>query len=388
MLFNVFSNPFEGDFLSLAKVLACRLFLKDVARVNEFSAEFERAPIPIEGRMVQAERLSVGCWRPEIGFVKVGLVSGVKSDGHARWLEAQALIAAFLAGAISKLSIDVDLPRPLIFAGRTLSGERYFITAESDCLTVETTSGESLTVTRQDSSGISPVWARTGKDDVLRFGTASACTIGTADWLSSLNLSPENSQFFGDLTEFCKLIERAASILEASLPLYYLWCATLIREIVPLIAPQGGTTSGSFIYCPGHIHFSVGASLIQMIANLIHECSHQFLHMLVLNAPTIKKDAPEAYSILKNTNRPLDKVLLGYHAFGNVLLALRLLGDANGLLSVAALQEEESHVDEIVSSLDEPLQEYADDYLEEAGKEIYSPLRAQLLETSVLSHVR
>jgi HEXXH motif-containing protein len=393
MLFDVFSNPFEGDFLGLSEILACRQFLKTTARVNELGKTLEASPVEVDPQAVQPDLLSSACWRPETGFMRMGLNAGVTDRGDWTWLKAEASIAAFFSGAVESVSVDVESARPLTLAGHSVSGNFFHVQGEGDRIAVQDENGNAiLLLNRHEPEGLPGIWLRDGfeENSLVRLGSAGGCSIATGDWLSYWDPDFEDDRFRGDTDEFQSQIQRAAGALEEFLPNYYVWTTALIREIVPIKTKEvfrGGTSSRSFMFCPGHIHFSVEATLIQTINMMIHECSHQFFHMALWNAPIVKKGAPEAYSVLKNTRRPLEKVLLGYHAFANIKLALGILHPLDNVIDPAELAEQEQHVSAIVANLDEPLQEHAEMYLEEAGKELYYPLRARLTEQERLSPV-
>ena len=99
----------------------------------------------------------------------------------------------------------------------------------------------------------------------------------------------------------------------------------------------------------------------------------------------VKEGAPEVFSVLKNTSRPLDKVLLGFHAFANMRLALGFLRANPEGLELKELADHERDVSSIVGSLDSSLQPFVDDYLEPAGEALYAPLRAKLVGAELLA---
>lgn len=106
---------------------------------------------------------------------------------------------------------------------------------------------------------------------------------------------------------------------------------------------------------------------------LIHECTHQYLHMLSWFETLVTKDAQPHYSPLKGCERPLERIVLGYHAFANVLLAYAQL-DTHGYGERIS-----SRVRVVSGYLDELAKPLVDEVgLSALGREIVRPLRARL----------
>lgn len=57
---------------------------------------------------------------------------------------------------------------------------------------------------------------------------------------------------------------------------------------------------------------------------LVHECAHHYFHLSSRLEPVDDgTDHSLYFSPVKNTGRPIDKILLAYHAFANVLIFYR-----------------------------------------------------------------
>jgi HEXXH motif-containing protein len=57
---------------------------------------------------------------------------------------------------------------------------------------------------------------------------------------------------------------------------------------------------------------------------LIHEATHQYFHLLARYGALDDGTGEMYFSPIKGTERPVNMILLAYHAFGNVLLFYRL----------------------------------------------------------------
>ena len=120
--------------------------------------------------------------------------------------------------------------------------------------------------------------------------------------------------------------ETACSIL-CSLSLEYgLWIGRVLRYVAVTDSPSGRLISGSAKWLWGLIVISNSTDPVDICEMLVHECSHLYFNLAlhVFNAcdPTLTSFSP-----FKQAIRPLEKVMLAYHAFGNVAqMYERLIG--------------------------------------------------------------
>ncbi len=386
MLFHVFSNPAEGDFLSLAEQLSCRLFRSTIGAVRTLAERRGAPPPQIDADAATPERVSTRLWSPEIGLVLRGLSE--RTVDRWPWISAQLAIAAFTSGLVEDVELELVGAADcwLNVAGRSVRGDRLRFEGRAGSLTVTGGDGEPvLCLTRTDSDGLEPVWARRDADDLVRVGSAGMAVMGGGEaadqWdKPDYELAPATPAFRAQ-------IEEAVSLLEECLPATYVWIAAVLREVGAFADPIRGTRSSSSVKSPGHVRMSVGASLIQTINMLVHECCHQYMFLTGTGARIARRDAPEVYSVLKQTARPFERVLLGFHAFGNVLLVHDALLDGCHPIDRSELDRERGFTRQLVSGLDASLQRGWETHLEEAGVELYLPLRRRLIESGLLDSV-
>jgi HEXXH motif-containing protein len=387
MAFPVFSNPFEGDFLTLAESLACRQFIATIDRVNQLARRLNVPEVPVGVEGIKPTLLGARCWRPETGFVRMGLRSNSKEGEDWSWIAGQMALATFICGAAPSLEVEMTSKHPTTVAGNMFDAGHLVIKGEEGKLEVTAEGRPPVTFTQFTGKDMTPVWVRDPEHDLIPLGSAAVCVRADGKWVDHWDADAPKDIRTGDFEDFYRQLEEAADVLEQSAPLYYVWVLTLLRELVPLKADQlaGGTSSRSFLFCPGQVHLSTPATLLQTVNMLVHECSHQFFHMLQWSMPIVKEGAPEVFSVLKNTNRPLEKVLLGFHAFANMRLALDLLRANPDGIQMDSLAKHERDVGATVISLDAGLQRYAAEYLEPAGQALYVPLRAKLVSAELLA---
>ena len=167
------------------------------------------------------------------------------------------------------------------------------------------------------------------------------------------------------------------SLVERSMPEYRAWVLCLLKEITPIRRPAKDTiASNSSAIRPGGIDIAVPASPTETAEMLIHECSHQYFHMASWVGSMVTPDARPYYSPLKNCERPLDRILLGYHAFGNALIAFERF------CKMGLEQEIAERVRTVAGYMEQlrvPVEK--EEGLSELGIAIYRPLRARLAQT-------
>jgi hypothetical protein len=119
--------------------------------------------------------------------------------------------------------------------------------------------------------------------------------------------------------------EESLHILRSAVPEYLTWVDRTMRNIIPLRGGDSGTiTSGSTKADPGTCHISSGSNALALAEMLVHEATHQYYHLLTRVAPVHDgSDTKLYYSPFKRSGRPIQYILIAYHAFANVLLFTR-----------------------------------------------------------------
>lgn len=381
MLFHVFSSPHEGDFFSLAEKLSCRLFRNTLGAVNFLADRLGAARLQLDAEALAPERISTRLWSPEVGHVLLGMGRARQADWP--WMSAQLALTAFLKGLLDRVALVVDGDGWLDVSGHSIRGERLIIEGEPGRLVVSGQAGEVLLLLKQiEPEGLDPVWTRDDGDDLVRLGSAGMASFADGKYVD--HWEPADQERAPHSRQYKAQIEEAVSLLEECVPPFYVWVAALLREIVALAKVGPGTRSSSSLAWPGHVRMTAGATLVETINMLVHESCHQYFYLVQSCSRVARTDAPEVYSVLKQTARPLERVLLGFHAFGNVLLAHEALLDGRHPIDRAEIERERDSTRRVVVRLDESLQGSWDQHLEESGKELYLPLRGRLADAGLL----
>lgn len=374
----VFSNPREGNFVGLMESFSCLFFRKTLEAIN---AQADRSGAPrlqFDQASLTPARLSTRAFRPEFGAVWLGLHQGV-AEADWPWISGQMQVGAFLCELLAALDLEIRGRYPLAIAGHVVRGDHLIIRGDQDQLEVRGDAGEvMLRLTKVAPEEIAPVWAEHADTDIIRLGSGSVATISDGRWTNAWYPMVAPVELTPDPASSRRTIESAMAFLEQHLPAHYLWICFVLREVT-LLRDMGveTTASQSFMTWPGYVQLSQ-STMLQNIIMLLHECSHQYFHMLLWRGSLAKKDAPDAYSILKGTKRPLEKLLLGYHAFGNVLLALVEMKQRELDLDRRELDRQIESTGYLVADLDAEIEPRWEQFLEERGKDLYLPLRERL----------
>jgi HEXXH motif-containing protein len=169
----------------------------------------------------------------------------------------------------------------------------------------------------------------------------------------------------------------AFALLQECAPEYAVWAARLIRVIVPVDAPEGHQVSASHWHRRGEVLMSWRLRPEQVAEMLVHEASHQhfFLGGFIGNYDD-GSDQATYYSPVVKQRRPLNKILLAYHAFANVLLFFRRCRsrlDGKGKFFV------DKETDKLMMELEQleaPLR--ANSALTKLGRRLWEPLSSQI----------
>lgn len=375
MLFEKFSTPYEGDFLGLAEIISGKLFARACERARGLGAELPATA----GASSAPSPTPLGHWSPELGVVR--LVMDHHANPPPEWLGCQLQIAAFLNRDQPAISFEAQLPHPLTVAGHEVPAGRVSVEGRDGWLRVQgSTSSAALELRQFDDCGLSPLWVDAAAQATVRLGSGARAIPATHDWLAYWASDAPRGVLVADAAAHAGQVEAAMDLMETLLPDYYVWTAAMLKQSVGVEreGSAASTNSASFMYRPAHVHSSAPATVAQTVAMLVHECSHQYFHMSQWMVPPTTSDAPEVYSVLKNRSRPLERVLLGFHAFGNCTLALARLRDSVPVVDADPFESELRNARRLTSNLLEQLAPHVEKSLEPSGQEFFQPLLRRL----------
>jgi hypothetical protein len=168
-------------------------------------------------------------------------------------------------------------------------------------------------------------------------------------------------------------VRGALAILREYAPSYLPWVEGALRYVVPLLPPAPGVRrSHSIKGLHGVVFMSFPASPLKTAETLVHECSHQYFHFAEeWFALANQRDERLYYSSYVRKERTIDRVLIAFHAFANIVLFYR-----------ECLRAEPPFAEACEHMIAENLPQVAQllDYLEHspgltaAGRALYEPL--------------
>ena len=158
---------------------------------------------------------------------------------------------------------------------------------------------------------------------------------------------------------------------------YSPWVEKVLRAIlVSVKMPQLRIRSGSTNSQPGTIHVSYPASVFDIAETLIHECAHQYFNIVNWFGDFDDGSDTKLYwSAAAQKYRTLVRILIGYHAFANILLFYEALQEAD-IDDGGYVEQNLSDMRSKVEHLDEPLR--GNPALTDLGLAIYTPLADRL----------
>jgi hypothetical protein len=172
-------------------------------------------------------------------------------------------------------------------------------------------------------------------------------------------------------------VTQARRLLRRVAPAYAVWSEAVVRYVLPVEAREGQFASASARTAPGVVALSPGAGAVRVAESLVHEASHQYLFFAGRFARLVAARSVRLYySPFVGRDRPLDKILLAFHAAANVVAFYWLLRDSEEW--EPALAADLERVLDDCRVLDGHLLGNAD--VTAAGRAIHLPVREWLAE--------
>ena len=378
-----FSNPYNGQFPTLFERLSIRQYAALCERVRRMCEQHGvgRDPIveQLSAKLADASP-SVSYNSPEAACVhhEVVLPSAGIDEATVRWAQTQLAIVGFLSGLLPSIEIQYAGGKSLVLAGRELASSRLSILGSGSRLVIRDGDEHTICEVRNVAGeGHAPLWITTdGTESVAPFGSSASVILSSTrtPWLGA---AEDALPAVPAASTYAMQYSRTARMLEQHCPAYYVWVAVAAREIVPVVRlSESLIRSSSYTFSPGHLRITSPASLVETAEMLVHECCHQYFNLALRFGPMQVADAPMALSPLTKSKRPLDRILIGFHAFGNVLLMFDELMRNGGESSPGRKQTAEGYLEKLSETLEHAWEEH----LTDLGKSLYLPLRARLVK--------
>ena len=327
-----FAHPFPGPDKSLLKIVTLKCLSLYVTRMlggkcGSFLAD--RSPGLSEVVHMWSAHRSTYLWDPLLGQLR-DLSTG--SDLEACYsLLVESGLRAHLDGVHGKWAFRFSTPRhlrvhalrfPSVIAGRIDADSVRGI-----ALTLEAADGSAYDMLFQRSFGGAWQCSPSSRlDDLLTINFADAQMILLPDGAVPQRMLPNlpGAKFLqeADLVYVSERICRAIDLINEHSGNYVNWIGSVVPCLAPFDSPN--QSSGSHPSFPGLVVMSNDPRPAAIAEMLVHEASHQYFYLVALLGPVDDgSDAAEYYSPLVGRARPIDKLLLSFHALANMALLLR-----------------------------------------------------------------
>jgi HEXXH motif-containing protein len=168
----------------------------------------------------------------------------------------------------------------------------------------------------------------------------------------------------------------ALEILEDYAPAYYQWVFRVVRQVVLLRPENEVLLSGGATNLLALIYMSCSAKPMPLAEMLVHEATHHYFNLLCrLGPPDDGTDKSLYYSPAVRRPRPLDRILLAYHAFANISLLYQLCLDG-GIGDDGYCRAGQSRLLPQLEQLESPLRD--NPALTPIGRALFEPLFSRL----------
>lgn len=206
------------------------------------------------------------------------------------------------------------------FAGYDLGAPVVSFESDGGRALIETTDGRLLQFRRSGTA-----WTC---DGLTRTRWPCGGSLGIEFWPLRSRCDEQDGGIDPDRAYVAK-IRDALALLDRQSPAHCDWVRRLAVTVTPL-ERQGRTirswSSGDY---PGLVCLCGNGELVEVAETLVHEASHQHFHALRQFGDLVDPSSDEmAFSPVKSCPRPIEMILLSYHAFANVQLYFRHLAAA------------------------------------------------------------
>jgi HEXXH motif-containing protein len=167
--------------------------------------------------------------------------------------------------------------------------------------------------------------------------------------------------------------DAALGVLHDFAPDHFSWVSKVVRFVAPWRVEDGQRPSSNL--APGLVGVGNHDHAPSLADSLVHEASHHYYYTaLRLGKVDDGSDPTLYYNPFLERKRPINRILLAYHAFGNVLLFCRA-AKANGLGGDEYISERERQLEEQLSVLGQALRSTG--ALTPLGRALWEPIYEQ-----------
>lgn len=309
----------------------CRSFGKVViARVLDILTVASGTPEPCPGlreaALAAVDKRPLTCWSPELSYANELARRGAVAAGGAG---AQLTLALREAGLTGVFEFDLPFGERLMLGNwRVKCHGRSKLSVAVDSVEII---GDDETLGFERADGLWELNGREAGYARAAEGAAITCVAGydvDPEILIAEDVALESDHFLAA----CADIDAALAIAALAGDDAAAWIDRSIST-VSLVESHGGArlSSRSLSSRAGNVEMAAPGDRLHLSELLIHEAAHQHFHMVRLLGPlTVPMANGQRFlSALNGRQRPLERVLLAYHAVGNIFLFLQRLAEVS-----------------------------------------------------------
>jgi len=322
-LFEGFAGPIVPMEMSLFDALITGYASESLDKcLAKYKAQRDRAPELFE---TVAKVLQEGVLTPELAWdVSFGMIHRALLFGddweNAATAFAHLALWLHLGGLPGRWDVAFEQPHALRM-GRFLLPPRTRLHCEAEAGRIVITSpmdGEPPIQFRQEKGQ----WCCQGAT-ALRQVEVGDCRIALLTDEALLSAKKDKQDLIQDqagIDAMAMRLEQALLLMQAEAPMYLEWVSRTVRYLLPMRTNEDALASGSTLHFYGQIHASLTKIPLALAESLVHESSHQHFYIAARYMPIMNGvDKTWYYSPPVRADRQLDKILLAFHAFVNVL---------------------------------------------------------------------
>jgi len=275
------------------------------------------------------ETPDMGLWHPAVGRIP----ANPRDKPYLMTRLVEIGVLANLAGIGGNWSFHFKHPAPL-WLGRYLLQPvirgRVFATAQNVVIEAEEAAGQvgRLHLQKEDETSRWQTIESPSNADFLPGADVGGDTIALIPGPTLGGLKPPfpHAQFL-EMSGFSTVLEnleKTADLFQHHAPRFQKWVTGVVKWVAPTDAPGDMQGSSSNFNHPGLITMSNDMRAAGMGEMLVHEASHQRFHIAQrLGSVDDGTDRRRYFSSLARRERPIDRILLAFHALGNIVLYYR-----------------------------------------------------------------
>lgn len=177
--------------------------------------------------------------------------------------------------------------------------------------------------------------------------------------------------------DFSAVLVDAFDLLARCSPRYAEWVSSVVRYVTPLSAPSGQLGSSSSPWECGLVALTHTPHSVAVAEMLVHEASHQIFFLAKRLGPMDDgKDDALYFSPMARQLRHIERILLAYHALGNIVLMYEDVARFDSNQTVHCQKQIEKSAPKIIE-MEKILSQTKS--LTKIGDAIYEPLRKEVL---------